>query len=99
MTSDGLTDKEREALATRYQQTVMRQPSDEDRAEFAAWIKVLEQWRSLPPAEQKRIRKQVTVDRVAASMAQECQPVSDAWIEQARERRQAIGDGGSALDG
>ncbi|GAB3609450.1 hypothetical protein GCM10027414_15750 [Humibacter ginsengiterrae] len=45
----------------------------------------LSRWRALTEDEKRVARLSVVVDRVAASMAMENEPVSDAWIQQAKK--------------
>ncbi|WP_226532820.1 hypothetical protein [Microbacterium paraoxydans] len=45
----------------------------------------LARWRALSDEQKREARFAVVVDRVAASMAMENEPVSDAWIQQAKQ--------------
>ncbi|AUM20204.1 hypothetical protein [Rhodococcus ruber] len=47
-------------------------------------------WRALPESEKVRRRRAAVVDHVIHSMAMEGDPVSDRWIEQARQRQRAV---------
>ncbi|MFF0284480.1 hypothetical protein ACFYSW_29830 [Rhodococcus aetherivorans] len=46
-------------------------------------------WRALPENEKVYRRRAAMVDHVIHSMAMEGEPVSDRWIEQARQRQRA----------
>ncbi|WP_238406314.1 hypothetical protein [Rhodococcus sp. YH1] len=47
-------------------------------------------WRALLESEKIRRRRAAVVDHVIHSMAMEGEPVSDRWIEQARQRQRVV---------
>ncbi|USQ78692.1 hypothetical protein NF556_13780 [Ornithinimicrobium faecis] len=47
----------------------------------------LARWRALSDKQKREARLAVVIDRVAASMAMENEPVSEAWIQQAKQTR------------
>ena len=64
-----------------------------------AWINpaaadVVASWRGLPPAEKRRLRRDVVPDRTISSMDMAGEPVSQEWIDQARLQRSDQADDG-----
>jgi hypothetical protein len=51
------------------------------------WKQAIESWRKLPPEEQKRLRLLHIPRKVSRSMAFEGEPVDQAMLEDALERR------------
>jgi len=49
----------------------------------------LQRWRSRQPSEKRSTRHVVVVERVVNSMAMENEPVSGAWVQQAKAKRTA----------
>ena len=49
-------------------------------------------WRAMSDSEKVHRRRAAVVDHVVHSMAMEGEPVSDRWIDEARQRHQAMLD-------